>query len=150
MDVTPDGKYLYVLNQSSQNISAYEIGSVTGQLTPVYGSPFAGAGPSTSMLVDALGERIYLGAAHTIVAYTIFDNRGSIRSLPGSPFGGVSGASGLGFDLTNSFLYSANDISNTVSGFGVAKTTGVIVPLPDSPYAAGSNPASIVVVNNIN
>ncbi len=149
MSITPDGKYLYVLNQFSQNISAYAIDSVTGQLMALDGSPFAGAGPSKSIIIDALGERVYLGAADTILAYQIFDNRGSIRALSGSPFGGVSGAYSLGIDLSNSFLYAANNISNTLSSFGVNKTSGVIVPLLDSPYPAGSNPVSVVVVNNL-
>jgi YVTN family beta-propeller protein len=146
--INPDGKYLYVLDQSSQNISAYGIDSVTGQPSELSGSPYAGAGSSSSMIVDPLGERIYLGNTSTIIAFRLFDNRGDIRLLRGSPFSGVSGAYGLGMDLSNSFLYAANNFANTISGFQVNKTSGVMSLLADSPYAAGTSPTSVIVINN--
>jgi len=143
-----DGKYLYVLNQSSENISAYGIDTVTGRLAPLPRSPFAGAGSSNSIVADSLGERLYAGNLTTIIGYRSFDNRGSLGLLPGSPFGGVSGAYGLSVDLSESFLYAANNTGNTVSGFQVDRTSGNLTQLPDSPYAAGTNPTSITVVNN--
>ena len=143
-----DGKYLYILNQSSENISAYGIDSVTGQLASLPRSPFAGAGSSNSIVADSLGERLYAGDLTTIIGYRSFDNRGGLGLLPGSPFGGVSGAYGLSVDLSESFLYAANDTGNTVSGFQVDRTSGNLTQLPDSPYAAGTNPTSITVVNN--
>ena len=143
-----DGKYLYVLNQSSKNISAYGIDTVAGLLAPLPRSPFAGAGSSNSIVADSLGERLYAGDLTTIIGYRSFDNRGGLGLLPGSPFGGVSGAYGLSVDLSESFLYAANDTGNTVSGFQVDRTSGNLTQLPDSPYAAGTNPTSITVVNN--
>ena len=136
-----DGKYLYVLNQSSENISAYGIDTVTGLLAPLPRSPFAGAGSSNSIVADSLGERLYAGDLTTIIGYRSFDNRGSLGLLPGSPFGGVSGAYGLSVDLSESFLYAVNNTGNTVSGFQVDRTSGNLTQLPDSPYAAGTNPA---------
>src|SRR5260370_23943031 len=69
--------------------------------------------------------------------------------LPGSPFGGVSGADGLSIDLSESFLYAANNTANTVSGFQVDRTSGALTQLPDSPYPPGTGPTSITVVNNL-
>jgi 6-phosphogluconolactonase len=148
--VTPnfDGKYLYVLNQSSENISAYGIDSVTGQLLPLKGSPFDGARSSNSIAADSLGERLYTGELSSIIGYRSFDNRGSLGLLKQSPFSGVSGAFGLSIDLSDSFLYAANNTGNTISGFQVDRTTGDLYPLIDSPYPAGTNPTSITVVNN--
>ncbi|MGZ5556423.1 MAG: beta-propeller fold lactonase family protein, partial [Candidatus Aminicenantales bacterium] len=40
--VDPSGKYVYVANYWSTNISAFSIKSTTGALTEITGSPFAG------------------------------------------------------------------------------------------------------------
>ena len=144
-----DGKYLYVLNQSSQNISAYGIDSVTGQLLSLPRSPFGGARSSNSIVADSIGERLYAGDLAAIIGYRSFDNRGGLGMLPGSPFDGVSGAYGLSIDLSESFLYSANNTGNTISGFQVDRTSGNLTQLPDSPYPAGTNPTSITLVNNL-
>jgi len=68
--------------------------------------------------------------------------------LPGSPFDGVSGAYGLSVDLSDSFLYAANNAGNTISGFQIDRRSGALTQLPDSPYPAGTNPTSIAIVNN--
>jgi 6-phosphogluconolactonase len=149
LTVNCDGKYLYVLNQFSENISAYEIDPVTGQLLPLPRSPFAGAGPSNSMVEDSLGEHLYTGDSTAIIGYRSFDNSGGLGLLKQSPFDGVSGVYGLSIDLSDSFLYAANNTSNTVSGFVVNKTTGVLQELADSPYPAGASPTSIALVNNL-
>jgi 6-phosphogluconolactonase (cycloisomerase 2 family) len=39
-------------------------------------------------------------------------------------FSGASGVYGLSIDVSNNFLYAANNATNTVSGFVVDKTTG--------------------------
>ena len=44
--IDPKGKFAYVTNQGSANVSAYPIIATSGALTPVAGSPFAaGSGP---------------------------------------------------------------------------------------------------------
>jgi 6-phosphogluconolactonase len=101
------------------------------------------------MVADSLGERLYAGDVTAIIGYRSFDNRGSLGMLPGSPFGGVSGADGLSIDLSESFLYAANNTGNTVSGFQVDRTSGALTQFADSPYPAGTGPTSITVVNNL-
>jgi 6-phosphogluconolactonase len=147
--ITPDGKYLYALNQSSENVSSYGIDSVTGQLAQLAGSPFAGSGLSSSIVTNPLGKRLYAGSVTTIIGYRLFDPKGNLRVLPHSPFNGVSLAYGLSFDLSDSFLYAANNSGNTLSGFQVESTTGDLSQIGDSPYPAGTNPTSVTVVNNL-
>jgi 6-phosphogluconolactonase len=148
LTISPDGKYLYALNQSSENISAYGVDPVTGELAELPGSPFAGSISSISVTVDPSGNQLYAGAVASVFGYRLFDTKGNLRVLSQSPFDGVSDARGLSFDLGNSFLYSANNADNTLSGFSVDKATGDLSPLSDSPYVAGTNPTSLTVVNN--
>jgi len=41
VSVDPSGKFAYVTNQITNNVSAYVIDSFSGVLTPISGSPFA-------------------------------------------------------------------------------------------------------------
>jgi len=51
----PSGKYLYVANYSSDNVSAYSINSSTGALTTIEGSPFtAGRRPNALTTVKII------------------------------------------------------------------------------------------------
>jgi 6-phosphogluconolactonase (cycloisomerase 2 family) len=55
----PSGKFLNVANKTSGDISAYNINSGTGALTPVTGSPFtAGTGPA-ALKVDRSAKFLY-------------------------------------------------------------------------------------------
>ncbi|MGB6306609.1 MAG: hypothetical protein WBF89_02365, partial [Steroidobacteraceae bacterium] len=54
---TQAGRFAYVANQGSSDLSAYVINSSTGFLTPVAGSPFATSGTTpVSLIVDPNGE----------------------------------------------------------------------------------------------
>jgi 6-phosphogluconolactonase (cycloisomerase 2 family) len=88
-------------------------------------------------------------SAAAVVGYRLFDNRGNLRLLPQSPFDGVSDAYGLSLDLSNDFLYAANNSGNTISGFEVDPKSGDLLALTDSPYVAGKHPTSVTVVNNL-
>jgi hypothetical protein len=52
--IDPSGKFAYVGNMHSNNISAYTIDGTTGALAPIVGSPFAsGVGPSSVAIASA-------------------------------------------------------------------------------------------------
>jgi len=101
------------------------------------------------MVADSLGEHLYTGDSTALIGYRSFDNNGGLSLLKQSPFDGVAGAYGLSIDLSDSFLYSGNNTTNTLSGFSIDKTTGDLQELPDSPYTAGAGPTSVAVVNNL-
>jgi len=60
--IDPSGSYLYVVNQTSQSISAFSINWKTGELTAVVGSPFAAASKPSSVEVNPDGTG--LSVAH--------------------------------------------------------------------------------------
>jgi len=96
-----------------------------------------------------MGERLYAGGLTSISGYHLFDDRGKLRLLPQSPFEGVASAYGLGLDLSDDFLYAANNSGNSVSGFRIDRKSGDLIPLADSPFVSGKNPTSVTVVNNL-
>ncbi|MGC2405346.1 MAG: beta-propeller fold lactonase family protein [Candidatus Cybelea sp.] len=57
--VDPNGKFVYVTNLSSNNVSAYTINVTTGALTAVAGSPFATGFDPYYVAVDPKGKFAY-------------------------------------------------------------------------------------------
>jgi YD repeat-containing protein len=84
----PTGRFVYVANQGSNNVSAYTIDPNAGFLTPVFGSPFAvGNGPD-SVVVDFSGSFLYVTnkLGSTISAFSINQTSGALTPITGSPF----------------------------------------------------------------
>jgi Lactonase, 7-bladed beta-propeller len=84
--VDPTAKFFYVANFSSNNVSAYGIGS-NGGLTPVSGSPFpAGVGP-VSVAVNDTAKFAYVVNFNSknVSVYSIGSN-GGLTPVSGSPF----------------------------------------------------------------
>ncbi len=71
--VDPSGKFAYVANSGSSNVSAYTINATTGALTAVPGSPFAAGTTPVSVTVDPSGKFAYVAnsGSDTVSAYTI-------------------------------------------------------------------------------
>ncbi len=112
------------------------------------GSPYGAGGAFFSLIVDPVGRLVYAGGSTTISGYRLFDYKGSLRALASSPFSGVSGAYGMSIDLSDTFLYVANNTSNSISGFQIDQSTGNLQPLSGSPYPASANPISVTVVSS--
>jgi 6-phosphogluconolactonase len=86
--VTARAEFAYVVNQLSNNVSAYRIGE-NGALTPVPGSPFPTGTLPLSVAVDPLGKFVYVangGSSNNISAYRIGENGALTPVPPGRPF----------------------------------------------------------------
>jgi 6-phosphogluconolactonase len=77
---------------------------------------------------------------NTISAFRA-DSAGSLTAVAGSPFstsgsGGANGAyAAPKIVIAGKFLYASNSASSNVSGFAINTTTGVLTPVPGSPFA---------------
>jgi len=139
--------FAYVSNQSDNTISAYKI-ALDGTLTVLPGSPYAaGQGPAGAA-VEPTGKFLYVAniLSDNVSGYSIASD-GTLTPIPGSPFPAASGAVSVAVDPTGKFLYvpsCGSDCSGSGPGSIVAFTitagTGVLVPVPGSPFAAGMAP----------
>ena len=138
------GKFLYVLGSSG--VYAFSIQS--GVLTPVAGSPFPTAGPSTPgysqpatlMVVDQTNKFLYVSTSGGIEAFSIDPKSGQLTPVAGSPFGSnVQSPWTEVITPNNSFLYvlSLKDASG-LFGFSVDHASGALTPLPGSPFSTGT------------
>jgi 6-phosphogluconolactonase len=138
---TPGGvspALVYVANFSTNNVSAFTVGS-GGRLTPVSGSPFVtGQGPMTPV-VSPDGGRLYV-ANHTdtpgSVSAFIIEADGGLVPIAGSPFS-TGGSSPWGIAVSpNGVLYVPNENSGSVAVMRIG-TGGALTHVPGSPFVVG-------------
>ncbi len=86
------GKFLYIPNQTSNDVSAYTIDADTGTLAAVPGSPFAAEAAPTFASADPQARFLYvsnrgsLASPPVLSAYTIDASTGVLTELLSSPF----------------------------------------------------------------
>lgn len=155
LTISPNGKFLYVTNGDSNNVSAFTItpGATSGgnpePLTYIAGTPFANTGGSNplSPAIEATGHYLYVNNydAETISAFSIDQTSGALTEI-GSPVS-IQAAAGQNFQLaidpTGSYLYVANaGGKGNIPAFSIDPSTGALTPLAGSPFAMGSGVTS--------
>jgi 6-phosphogluconolactonase (cycloisomerase 2 family) len=137
------GTYLYATDYAGNDVLAYTIAS--GVLTPLAGSPFKTGTAPSAIAVDQKYSYAYVANAtdSTITAYSM--SSGKLTSL-GTYATGLEPVA-LGIDpSTSHFLYSANFLGNTVSGFELSTTDGTLLDTQNSPFAANAQPTAVAAI----
>jgi 6-phosphogluconolactonase len=80
------GRFVYVGNSLSYNVSAFAIDPITGALAPVAGSPFASAIFAGPIIVDPNGKFAYVSGGGSVSAFTIDPISGALTMVAGGPF----------------------------------------------------------------
>jgi 6-phosphogluconolactonase (cycloisomerase 2 family) len=144
--VDNQGKFLYVLGTSG--VYAFAIQAGKGTLTPIAGSPFAAAAPSSPgysqpaslMAVDQTNQFLYVSTSSGIFGYAINQTSGQLTPIAGSPFGGseVTDSWTIVITPTNSYLYELQtQNAANIFAYSINQTTGVLTPLSGSPFNSG-------------
>ncbi|HEV2222504.1 MAG TPA: beta-propeller fold lactonase family protein [Candidatus Acidoferrales bacterium] len=141
---TPNGRFLYVPDVNQ--IDALSVDSMTGIPSIIPGSPFAAAGDE-QLTVDPSGQFLYVSDGEPpggISAFTISPN-GALTPMPGSPFvipnQTVANSEPYGIVDTGKFVYVSLLGSNQIAAFSIDNSTGVLTPVPGSPFPAETRPA---------
>ena len=137
----PGGRFVYVANTTSHEISAYVIDGDTGALTPVEGSPFAAAGGPFAVSVHPGGRFAFVvnALAGNISTYAIAASTGAL-TLVGLPIGAGSTPTSLRIDPSGKFAYVTNSESDNVSAYTIDAVSGALTPVDGSPFPAGDTP----------
>lgn len=92
------------------------------------------------------------GSSNNISAYSVNAASGALTPVPGSPFAAGAGPFGAAVSPSQRFLYVSNyacqsgcSAPSTVSGYSIDASTGVLTPVPGSPFPAGIGPHSIAI-----
>ena len=154
----PFGRFVYVANFGSQDISGYRV-LENGALSPVPGSPFPilGAGEPITVVVERTGRFLYaanFGAAN-VSSYRIGPN-GALTPLPGSPTKSVGGLfQTMALDAAGGFLYAADFVQGLTS-FHINNSNGTLelgprIDTEPEPFAVGVDPhGKFVYAGNAN
>jgi 6-phosphogluconolactonase (cycloisomerase 2 family) len=145
--VQPQFGFIYVLNQGSNSISAFQVTDSMGHLSAVPGSPFPTQANPQAITVTSIGNSsaftvfVYVanGALGSVSGFRA-NADGSLTELAGSPFAAganISWVAGRG-----SFIYASDAGNNAIVGLA-AQANGSLTPVSGSPFAAGSQPGAI-------
>ena len=151
--VDPTGKFAYVANAGSNNVSMYSIDATTGVLTSIGTIP-AGSSPA-SVAIDPSGKFAYVAnagdfrEAGNVSVYTIDATTGALASL-GPPVAADVGPLSVAVDPLGRFAYVANagngdfgDFHGNVSMYTIDASTGALTSL--GTIEAGFSPDSVTV-----
>jgi 6-phosphogluconolactonase len=143
----PAGRFAYVTNVNSGNISVYTIDPASGALSAIPGSPFQDPdGAPFPLTIDPAGRFLYVGnvGSNNISAFAIDAISGTITPIAGSPFPAGTYPTCLAIDHTGRFAYMTNSQSNNISAYTIARN-GALTPVAGSPFPAGTTPFGIAI-----
>ena len=151
--VNTSAQVLYAADAA--RIDAFQV-DATGALTPLPGSPFP-AGVGLYLAIDSQNRFVFstddTPPGH-VLAFTV-DATGALTAVPGSPFVADPNSTAntrpfqIVVDSTGSFVYVALNATNQIAAFSIAPTSGVLTPVPGSPFAAGLAPVSLTTASNV-
>ncbi len=148
----PTNRFVYVTDFASNELIGYTVES-GGSLDFMINGPFKTGNEPTSITIDPRGIYIYLTNSldSTVSAYAISLPTGTPSSVVGS-----TASSGNSTDTEpvaiivdpslGRFVYTANFLGNTVSGFRLDPNSGSLGATQGTPYPTGANPIAVAAV----
>jgi 6-phosphogluconolactonase len=139
----PGGSVVYVTDSANNDILAYSANA--GNLTPVSGSPFPTGNAPAAVIVDGTGNHVFV--ANSLDSnLTVYSSNSGILSALGTYTTGTQPVA-IGIDPSlNEYLYTANFLGSSVTGFQVNATTGALLNSQESPYGANANPTAVAAI----
>ncbi len=148
----PTDRFVYATDYASNELIGYGIQNGSA-LDFLVNGPFKTGNEPSSVVVDPRGIYIYLSNAldSTVSAYTI--------SLPTGTPSAIVNTSSTAIYATDTqpvaitvepalarYVYTANHLGNSISGFRLNPNTGALTATQATPYPTGSSPTAIVAV----
>jgi 6-phosphogluconolactonase len=141
----PTLEFLYAT--SINHVLAFTIDQSSGALS----TPLAAAGPNASIgMVASMNGQLYVSdfSNDVVDGYSINSSSGALTAIASSPFslgGRPPGAGGLSaFVEGGTYLYATDVNAGKVAGFLYDSTSGMLTPVPGSPFPAGDSPVQAV------
>jgi 6-phosphogluconolactonase (cycloisomerase 2 family) len=147
----PTNRYAYVTDYASNQLIGYAIMS-SSTLNFLPSGPFRAGGEPSAIVIDPRGKFIYVTNSldSTVSPY-------EIDLTTGAPSVTVNSTSTGGSNSTDTqpvalaiepalgrFVYTANFLGNSVSGFRLDSTSGALSQTQSTPYPTGSKPAAVI------
>ncbi len=148
----PTNRFVYVTDFASNQMIGYTIQS-SGALNFMVNGPFKTGNEPTDIVVDPRGIYIYVSNEldSSVTGYTISLPTGTPSALVNSNASALYQTDTQPVAITldpalGRFVYTANILGNSVSGFRLNPDTGVLVTTQATPYPTGVKPAALIAV----
>jgi 6-phosphogluconolactonase len=144
--MSPTAPFLFAVNQTSGDVTAYTVDPGTGSLGVLSGSPFPiqPASHPSSVAISPTGNFLFVANATegTIAVFSIGGNGALAQTgIPTSVGVGATPTS-IAVEHSGRFLYVADPAHNAVLGFSI-QTGGALSPINGSPFLAGAAPVGL-------
>jgi 6-phosphogluconolactonase len=148
----PTSRFLYVTDFASNEVIGYTIQSGSDLVFLING-PFKTGNEPNAVTIDPRGKYMYItnGLDSTVSGY-------AIDLTTGTPSAAINttGSQTNATDTTpvavivdpsiGTFVYTANNVGNSISGFTLNDNTGALQPSQSTPYPTGNAPAALAAV----
>jgi len=153
---TPTSRFVYVTDFSQNELIAYGIES-GGVLHPLINGPFKTGNQPSAITIDPRGIYIYISNEldNSVSAY-------AIALASGTPSAAIN-TSGSSVNSTGTepvailvdpgfarYVYTANFLDNSVTGFQLNASTGTLAPAQSGPYPSVGQPSALASVPHDN
>jgi 6-phosphogluconolactonase len=148
----PTSRFIYATDFAQNQLIAFSILDA-GVLTPLINGPFHTGSQPSAIQVDPRGKYIYVTNQldNSVSAYAIdlatgtpsaaVNTTGSVANTTGTEPVAVLVDPGFG-----RYVYTANFLDNSLSGFQLNPSTGTLSPAQNGPYPTVGEPSAIVAV----
>ncbi len=153
--VDPTGKFVYVANYSSNDVTAYNINNTTGLLTPLTDvdaitvgnqlSIATGSNPR-SVTLDPSGKFAYVANwfSNNLTAFTVDTMTGALTNTGNTVPVSGSAPRSVTVDPSGKFAYVANSSNDNISAYTINATSGILTST-GAAVASGNAPHAVTV-----
>jgi 6-phosphogluconolactonase len=148
----PTNRFVYVTDFASNQLIGYGINSGS-ILKFLINGPFKTGNQPSSVAIDPRGKYLYVSNAldSSVSAYVI-DLATGTPSAAVNPTGSATNSTdtqpvSIGVDpALGRYVYTANYLGNSISGFRLDPNTGTLTITQATPYPSDKNPTAVVIV----
>jgi len=139
------GAYLYVTDSTRDLVYGFQING--GELAALSNSPFATGGQPSAILLDANAKYAFVanGQDSNLSVYSV--SSGNLTRLGSYTTGTQPVAIGIDPSL-NQFVFTANFLGNSVSGFQLNSSDGSLLNSQFSPSPSNANPTAVAAITH--
>jgi 6-phosphogluconolactonase len=148
----PTNSYLYVTDFASNHLIGYGIYN-NNVLNFLQNGPFKTGGQPSSISIDPRGKFIYVSNSldSTVTAYVIDLGTGTPSTAVNTTGSQTNNTDTQPVSVAidpalGRFVYTANALGNSVSGFRLDPIAGTLKQTQATPYPTGNHPAALVLV----
>ena len=144
--MSPTAPFLFAVNQTSGDVTAYTVDPGTGSLGVLAGSPFPiqPASHPSSVAISPTGNFIFIANAPegTIAVFNIGANGALAQAGLLTSVGTGATPTSIAVEHSGRFLYVTDPAHNAIVGFTI-QSGGGLSPINGSPFLAGAAPVGL-------